>query len=117
MIVGIKGWLVADGTTNAIIAGRVYPNKVPLDGAVPAVSYQLIDGAPENYLAENPGIDNGVYQINCWAEDMTTVNALANAARDVLQQHGQIIRYIVMDFDEETKWQGVRFVVSIWDSR
>lgn len=117
MIRGFKTLLSADAPTNAIIQGRVYPIKVPRDGRVPAVAIQMIGGKPENYLSEDPTIDNGIYQVNCWAVDMTTVEALGIAVRDVLQKIGMITRYHGTDFDEEAQWYGFRFDLSIWDSR
>lgn len=117
MIPKIKPALMADSATQAIIADRVYPNRVPLNGAVPAVVFQMWDGSPENYLESNPTMDSVVLQITCWAEDVTTADDLANKARAVLEKIGTVVRFIGSDFDPETNWECIRFDVRIWNVR
>jgi hypothetical protein len=117
MIRAWKAFLNADGVIAGIVDGRIYPNKVPKGGLAPAVTYQLIGGHAENYLAEGATMDRGVYQMSCWALDMTTCDALANAVRRMVETTGYVVAYHGSDIDEDTGWTGIRFDVSVWDSR
>lgn len=118
MIPGIYGWLTGDSAVHALVGDKVYPNVIPrgIDG--PAIVYSMITGGADNYLAENPGIDNGDFQISCWSVAPTVARDAAVAARSALQQRGMVTPgSYSMDYDPDSNMHCVRFSISIWTSR
>ena len=82
------------------IRGQGYAGESPV---APYITWQLVDGLPENYLGSRPGIDTFRVQIDCWANDAAQSKAIAAAVRDALEPHGLCVAIFGDDYDAETK--------------
>lgn len=87
---------------------RVYEDNIPQaatnpDQFIPCVVWTRVGGHSENVLSERPKVDNGRYQISCWALDKTTRRALADAVQRALEMSGHCVGYFGTEFEPETK--------------
>jgi hypothetical protein len=95
--------LAASTAVKALIGSnpvRAWPaGKSPQPGttffAVPYVTWQTIDGLPENYLGTAPDSDSFTAQVDVWADTDDSARDVAEACRDALQT----VAYI-------TAWRG-----------
>lgn len=63
----------------ALVGVRVYPNRMPQDVTLPAVSYRRVASGRERAMGANPGIVRARFQVDAWA-------ATYAAARNVREQ-------------------------------
>lgn len=86
---GLAAFLVANAGVNALISGRVYPNKLPQDVTLPAITYQRID-SPRIHAHDSSGATGTArprMQIDCWAggsEPYKSAKAISDAVRAAL---------------------------------
>ena len=65
-------------------AGRVYPQKLPQDAVLPAITYAKIS-APRGYDHDGPdGLVDARFQVSCWATTYLVVKALVAQVITVL---------------------------------
>jgi hypothetical protein len=82
--------LKADATIASLVSARVYPNVLPQDAIMPALTYQVITGIRENQMDGAAGISHGSIQINAWDDDYEGAKTLAEAVRKELNcYHGE----------------------------
>lgn len=83
---GLKAHLVADAGVNAIVAGRVYPNRVPRTSAIvfPLIWYQCSDQFEHDLASMNRV--RSEFDVFCAAEDYDQAHALTDAVQAAL--HG-----------------------------
>lgn len=83
---GLKAHLVADAGVNAIVAGRVYPNRVPRteSAVLPLIWYQCSDRFLSD-VSEDTYTEAEI-DIFCAAESYDDVHVLADAVESAL--HG-----------------------------
>jgi hypothetical protein len=107
----LKARLVADGTINGLISGRVYPDILPQGPTYPALTYFRVSGPRLYHLRGASGRSTPRYQIDCWAETRLGARVLAEAVRASLSGfHGFMgttkVGYLRLDnetdFYEET---------------
>ena len=87
--------LSADTSVAALLGSgsecRVYPFGIaPEKVAKPYVTWQTINGGPENYLQGSPDIDNFTLQIDCWGVSVASVRNVANAIQIALQSQAYV---------------------------
>jgi hypothetical protein len=71
---------------------RVFPGGViPQGQAMPAIAWLVVAGMPENMLADRAVVDNQRVQIDCWAADFNSANALFEAVRTALEPHAYLV--------------------------
>ena len=83
---GLAAFLVANAAVNAIVAGRVYPNKLPQTVTLPALTYQRID-TPRVHSHDTSGATGTAHpriQFDCWAASYANAKGLADALRGAL---------------------------------
>jgi len=72
-------------------ACRVYPFGVaPEKVTKPYVTWQTINGGPDNYLEGAPDIDNFQIQIDIWATTVTSARNVANAIQNAIQSQAYV---------------------------
>jgi hypothetical protein len=104
---------------------RIYPFGENTEKTVtyPYITWQLITGTPENYLGDRPDIDNTRVQIDCWGDGGTgkngaaSVNAVADAVRNVLEDHGYMVDFGSTERDPDTVSYRYRMDFEFWTHR
>lgn len=66
-----------------IVAGRIYPTKIPDTGTLPCVVYRRISTVPVLASGSAP-LRRARYQIDCWAQRHIDADALATEMRDAM---------------------------------
>ena len=73
--------LTADQEVVAIVGNNVFPNIIPQDTVLPAITYQQISG-PRDYTSDGEsGLVESRYQLNCIAETYQGAKELFEAVR------------------------------------
>lgn len=71
---------------------RVFPGGVvPQGAAMPAISWLVVSGVPENLLADRAPVDNQRVQIDCWADDFVSVQTLFESVRSALESNAYLV--------------------------
>ena len=79
--------LIADGTVNGLVSGRIFPHTIPQaqgSSRLPAITYTRIGRPPVRNLGGPSGLSSPRIQYTCWATTYTGAKALAKAVREAL---------------------------------
>lgn len=96
--------LTADAAVSALVGARIYrAGHAPQGVATPYITWSVVGGHSENYLAQRPGIDQTRVQIDCWAKDAPQCRALVDAVVSALEMDGYMSGYPTDDFEQETQ--------------
>ncbi|AVL70866.1 hypothetical protein CEQ07_05205 [Oligella urethralis] len=88
----------------------IYPvGHAPQDVAKPYAVWQIISGAPENYIGDRPNIDSYNVQFDVYAKTVTTVRECAKAIRDAIEGHAHITSWLGESREDDTKLYRVSF--------
>lgn len=125
MIPPVFATLNASSAVKALIGSnpvRAYQfGRAPQPGssgyAVPYVTWQLIGGTPENYLAQAPDIDSLTVQVDCWGESADSARTVADAVRNALQAVAYIVSWQGESKDPDTQKYRYSFDVDFYTSR
>lgn len=110
------------------VGTRIYPSRIPLNTAYPAVTFQVISDVPDQVKTGRSNYYNGRVQINCFAVNATAYSGyqrsidLATAVKDALYRitpgtyAGQVIKSITLlselDLtDDNSDYEGVFYRV------
>jgi len=103
---------------------RVYPfGEAPAKPVYPYVTWQIISGTPEVYLADRPNIDDVRVQMDCWGDGgagkngAASVNSVADAIRNVLEDHGYMVDFGNTERDPDTVSYRYRMDFEFWTHR
>ena len=107
----LKAHLQADATIVALVADRIFPQIVPEGEAMPALTYTLAFGAPQNSLdGFTSDTTRYVVQLDCWGLTHEARMNLAIAVRNRLGTTASTIKQIVVtefpifdDYEPDTK--------------
>lgn len=80
----IRAVLIADGTVSGIVAGRVYPLKLPQNATLEAIVYHRIAGPRDITLSGPSSSGRARLRFDCWAERYSEAKTLLVAVRDAL---------------------------------
>lgn len=93
-----------DATVGGLAGDRIYPNYVPQDTAMPAVTYQQISGPRDNTLDGPSGLVNSRFQLNSWAATYAECDELTEAVRKAMSGFsgtvGSLIIQVIQVEDE-----------------
>ena len=94
---GARAALVADGTVNGLVAGRIYPEAMDQAATMPAIDYSEISSTAFNQLAGRSGLALSRLQFRCYAATRLAAVALRVEVRDALAHYrgtigGEVIR-------------------------
>lgn len=108
--------IVAHAPAFALLGGdivRVFAfGLAPEDTTKPYVTWQVITGSPENYLANRPDIDGYTLQVDVWADDGQIARDVAAAVRDAIEPYAYIVRWGGESRDPDTRAYRLSFDVS-----
>lgn len=115
----LRDVLVADGTVNGFVAGRVSPNILEQDGTYPAISYQRVAQEDSHGLGGLTSNDlvNAQIDVNIWADSHADAHAIATAAKKAIDAS---VLLNSMDYDTFDDYQPsdkrylVILTVSLW---
>lgn len=120
---------LSDATITAVVDLRVYPDILPQDTTLPAITYQQIGGFRGQVMDGVDGMVNARYQINCWDDTYEGARYLANVVNAVLNSFSGVVgtvKIFSMVFElegdilnmsentEVTKTYGKRLDFRIW---
>jgi hypothetical protein len=107
--------LLADAGVAALVETRVYPERFPPGGPMPAVTYQRVFGA-EGVTHDGPdGLARARFQVDCWAASYGEAAALGEAVSDALKAFPGARLINEMDMPEPDVALRRRMIeVSIW---
>ncbi len=60
--------LKGDAATKAIVADRVFPNRIPIQESLPAVITRRTGGGPMRTLGGTSGVKRATFQIEAWTK-------------------------------------------------
>jgi len=97
---------------------RLFPyGRAPQYPEKPYAVWQLIGGAPENYLDCPPDIDSFTIQVDVYADDDEAADAAAVALRDAIEPYAYIVNWRGDLRDPETNHYRKSFDVDWWKYR
>lgn len=91
--------------------------EAPQGGLKPYATWQTIGGSPENYINQAPDIDSFALQVDCWGETAESARAVAQALRDVVEQHAHITAWRGESRDTATTLYRYSFDLTWWTPR
>lgn len=106
----LKQHLQADDVISALVADRIFPMIIPKGKAVPAITYTLVFGEPQNSLdGFTSNLRRITVQIDCWSQAHRTMLQLADAVVDRLNVVAANFRTVITeyptleDYEDETE--------------
>jgi len=96
----------ADPAVTALLGSapvRLYPfGEAPQGVMLPYAVWQLVSGAPENYLAGRPDLDGFTLQVDVYAGTGASARAVGAALRDAVELTAHVTRWGGESRDTET---------------
>jgi hypothetical protein len=102
----LYGWLAGYAPLNALIAGRIWPDVVPLNAQRPAVSYQRLDTEHVTTIHSSAVLASFVsMQVVCWAANAdgtgrSLADQIADEVEAALAANGEVPTARAVVFDE-----------------
>lgn len=91
---------------------QLYPfGEAPQNAKPPYAVWQIISGAPDNYLGGTPDLDRFTVQVDVYAKHGSDVDDIAVALRDAIEPHAHIVRWGGQDTDPDTRYRHIGFDV------
>lgn len=121
MVPPIFEMAAADPAATALLGSapvRLYPfGEAPQGVTLPYAVWQLVSGAPENYLAGRPDIDGFTLQVDVYASTGASARAVGAALRDAVELTAHVTRWGGESRDTETGRYRLSFDVDWFVSR
>lgn len=97
---------------------RMFPwGRAPQNVRKPYGVYAVYNGLPENYLGNLPDIDNKGTQINIYAENADSLEAVYLAVRNALEPHAHMTNFSTPALDDITDLYSGTMEFDFWDER
>lgn len=106
---GVRELLVSDSGVNTLAGTRVYPLKAKQGETRPQIVYQRTTAIAEHTLSGPASLGTTRFQIDAWAQDIDTANALANAAKFRLDGYSGTVAYGTDSPQAEVTFYGIFF--------
>jgi hypothetical protein len=103
----LRDILMADPAVVTLVVDRITPLVRTQDIGVPAVTLQLITGAPENHLQGDSGLQYNRVQLDAWAETYDGAEILAKLCRTAIVAGGFICDRELDNFDDTAQLSGL----------
>jgi hypothetical protein len=117
----LKSHLQSDSTIYNLVSSRIHPIVMPQNGTLPAITYHIVIGQPENSLdGFDSGLINYQLQIDCWATLHSQMLSLGNAVKERLKTNAANIKFVINDYpgfddyESDTKRYRRSLTVSCW---
>lgn len=89
---------------------KLYPfGDAPQSVKPPYAVWQIITGAPDNYISGPPDMDRFTVQVDVYAATGSDAVDVAAALRDAIEPHAHIVRWGGYDTDPDTKRPHIGF--------
>ncbi len=72
--------LVANSGVAALVGEQIYPELIPAEASLPAISISEVGSLEYQCLEGGAGLFNTTMQINCWSEVVDTARSVRKAA-------------------------------------
>ena len=79
---------------SAIVGTKIYPVRAQQGVVKPWVAFFDVSGAPQNSLAGWSGIDNHLYQVDCWSVSHLQAVTMAGYVRAAMAQSNSTFKCI-----------------------
>ncbi|MBY5942769.1 DUF3168 domain-containing protein [Halomonas sp. DP5N14-9] len=91
---------------------RLYPwGEAPQGVPTPYAVWQVVTGAPENYLGSRPDIDGFTIQVDVYADTGSAATDVAEAIRDAIEDKAYVVRWGGQETDPDTGRRRISFDV------
>lgn len=115
----LKSTLDDSAGVGAVCANRIYPNKLPQDVTLPAVSYLVVATNHGGDLqGDNAGLDRVMVQVDCWGSSYSDVKSLSAAVRTAMKTPASG-RAMILDardtYEDENETHRVSLDFYIWN--
>ncbi len=84
----VKAYLDTAITLTALVSDRIYSPRIPENGTLPAVSFFVRGGIPDEYV---PGLLSPSFQFDCWANNPIDARKVYRKLYDNLQGKQNIV--------------------------
>ena len=105
----------ADSSVQELLGGavlRIYPfGEARQSDVYPYVVWQIVGGAPENYLGDLPDVDMFSTQIDVYARTWKSARDVAEAVQAAIEAEAHVVAYHGEMRDPETKSYRISFSV------
>lgn len=92
---------------------RLWPFGEAVQGAAkPYAVWQVIGGAPENYINQVPDADRFLVQVDVYAETGASARSVAEALRNAIEPHAHITAWRGESREQDTRLYRFSFDVS-----
>jgi hypothetical protein len=71
----------------ALVATRVYPQKLPQEPTYPAVTYLTVSALRESAMSADPGVARRRFSVIAWGATFTSASDVAEQVRAALQRY------------------------------
>jgi len=93
----IKSRLTTFAGLTALIGTRAYPTRMPQNPVYPNLVFTEISNIPDYVMGGQSGIARARYQIDCYADSVSGVKALAEQVRLALSGFRGTVAAVVID--------------------
>ena len=107
-----------------LVAQRIYPQRLPQESSLPAVSIFNLDKTPVHALQTDAGLKRAFYQVSVYAKKFSEAKAVAKQIRACLQDYSGTVAAVVIQkiifvrqgdsFDDTTETYHIPSDVEIW---
>ena len=111
----------------ALTSNRIYPDNLPQNPTLPAITYVQLSGNRIHAFQQDTGLTYPTYQFTCWGTSRKSAKTTATELRKALQNYnglmggasgvnvsGVLILDESDDFDSETKLYNTYLDFEIW---
>lgn len=113
--------LVRDDASVQAVLGtepRVYPfGQAPQFPVRPYAVWQVISGAPENYINDAPNTDSFGVQVDVYADTAAEVRSCGLALRTAIERGAHVVSWRGEDKEDDTNLYRLSFDADFWTSR
>ena len=97
---------------------RVFPfGSAPEKPTLPYSVWQIIGGAPENYVGNLPDMDTFLIQVDVYAKTASSARSSAEALRDALEEKAYIVAWRGESKDLTTQHYRYSFDINFFTAR
>lgn len=109
--------LTGDAGLTALVSTRIYPNWMPQEASLPAVSYNLVSESVQNAVSGELGLRNYQFQFDCWGSSYGSAQSVAGALISAVQGASLFKPYRLSQqdlYEPQTDTHRVSVDFSIW---
>lgn len=110
--------LFADSAVTAEVGNRIFSaGQAAQNTELPYVTWQIISGAPENYVNEKPDTDLFSVQVDVYSRSAKKAREIGAAVRDAIEEKCHITGWRGEDVDAKSQIHHLGFDCDWWVAR